>query len=131
MEAKIVQMVKTKVNEDAKDAVITALTFDTTGVTADMLLAPALQTLVINWQGGKRRAKSIPTEDTIVVKDMIARMGSRSVTPTVEGLKAAATTFTDAQRDELIKQLQAQQKAEKAKGSNKGQPKKDGDRPQA
>lgn len=130
MEAKIVEMVKTRLNKDDKNAIVTALTFLTAGVTVEMLLSPALQTLVINKQGEWRRKGNIPQTEEVSIKDMIARMGSRSVTPTVEGVSAAATTFTDTQRDELIKKLQAQQKAEKAGNKGKGA-KKDGDQPQA
>lgn len=128
MEAKIVEMVKTRLNKDDKNAVVTALTFLTAGVTVEMLLAPALQTLVINKQGEWRRKGKIPQVEEVSIPDMIARMGSRSVTPTVEGVAAAATTFSDDQRDALIKQLQAQQKAEQAKGKKNITPKKDGDK---
>src|SRR5882672_1771236 len=131
MEAKTIEMVKTKLNKDDKNTVVTALTLNWTGVTLEMLQGPASQTLVINKQGEWRRKKVIPQTEEVMVKDMIARMGSRSVTPTVEGVVAAASTFSAEQRAALMKQLQDADKAEKSKGSNKNTPKKDGDRPQA
>lgn len=136
MQQKTVVMVKTKLNEDAKEATITALTFNWAGVTAEMLQAPASQTLTINKQGEWRRKKAIPQTEEVMVKDMILRMGSRSITPTVEGVAAAVTTLSPADRAALIKKLQEDEKAaakQANKGGSKSAPKGDGDkdRPQA
>lgn len=131
MEKKIIEMVRTKLNKDDKNSVVTALTFITEGVTVEMLLGPALQTLVINKQGEWRRKKAIPQTEEVSIKDMISRMGSRSVTPTVEGVVAAASTFSAEQRAALMKQLQDADKAEKSKGGKNKEVKKDGGSAQA
>ena len=107
MDLKHVLNVKTKLNKGAQEH-ITVLTFDYTGVTAAELQGPAEDSLVILWQGRKRRAKLIPKQEVVKVKEMIAGMGSRSVPPvTVEGVVAASETFTKEQRDQIIAQLRA------------------------
>lgn len=106
MQTKRVLNVKTRLTKTAAPK-ITVLTLDYTGVTADELQGPAEDSLVIVWQGRKRRAKVIPSAETINVKAMLSTLGARTSTPaTVEGITATAQTMTAEERAALIKKLQ-------------------------
>lgn len=110
---KTVHTVKTKLNKDDKNPVITVLTLDWSGATVEALQGPAADTLIINKQGQWRRAKKIPPQHEEKVMDLIARMGSRSSGPvTVESTAAQAAALDSAGRDALIKKLLEQQKAD-------------------
>lgn len=105
--------VDTRPNENAQ-AVRTVLTLDYTGVTVADLMDPAEDSLVIGLQGRWRRgvkatpSVAIPKTLTVVVKDLIAQMKSRSQAPlTVDGLAAVAATMTEAERKALIEKLMA------------------------
>lgn len=108
-------MVKTKLNEDAANAVITALTFDWTGVTTEMLVGPATDSLKITKQAAWRRKGAIPQKEEVLVKDMIAQMGSRSQTPlTAEGIAAVAGSMSKDEVNALIARLSEDAKKREA-----------------
>ena len=112
---KTVHTVKTKLNKDDKNPVITVLTLDWSGATVEALQGPAADTLIINKQGQWRRAKKIPPQHEEKVMDLIARMGSRSSGPvTVESTFAQATALSAEQQDALLKKLIEQAKANEA-----------------
>lgn len=103
---KTVVMAKTKLNEDAANAVITALTFDWTGCTMEMLIGPATDSLKITRQAAWRRKGTIPQKEEVNVKDMIAQMGSRSQTPlTADGIAAVAGSMSKEEVNALIARL--------------------------
>jgi hypothetical protein len=115
--------VKTKLDKNDKNPKVTVLTLDFEGCTVEMLAGPAADTLVINKQGAWRRAKAIPAKEDVLVKDMIARMGSRSQAPlTVEGIAAVAGTMKPEEVEALIAKIRADAKARDAaeKGEKKG-----------
>lgn len=114
MQNQIVQ-VKTKLNKDDKSPKMTVVTYNFAGVTVEDLAGPAIDTLTINLQGGWRRNKAIPAKIEVSVKDMIARMGTRSSAPlTAEGIVAHASTYTPDELKALIEQLQGKAKEAKA-----------------
>lgn len=127
---KTVHTVKTKLNKDDKNPVTTVLTIDWVGTTAEMLQVPATDTLVINWQGQKRRSKKIPLQEEFKAAEMIARMGSRSQgTPTKESAMAQLATLSKEDRDAIIAQLAAEEKLRNAQAKQKPPAKKgDGDK---
>lgn len=93
----------------------TTLAVDWTGATLEMLKGPALDSLVITWQGRQRRKGVIPKTDKIVVKDFIASLGQRSTfVVNAENVGAVAQTMSAEERKVLIAKLQEMDKLGKA-----------------
>lgn len=107
--------VHTKLNKNDTTSKTTALTLDFTGCTMNDLLEPATDSLVITWQGRKRRAKAIPAAETLKVKEFLASIASRSAGPeTVESLAAKGSTMSKEERERIIALLRAADKPAKA-----------------
>jgi len=93
----------------------TALTIDWTGCGEEVAKQLATQALVVKVQGGWRK-NGIPASATILVKDHAP--GTRSSAPvTVEGIKAAAETFSPEDRAALRKLLSELDKAPQQKAA--------------
>lgn len=111
---KTVHTVRTKLNKDDKSPIITALTINWAGATADLLRAPAADSLIITWQGQMRRSKKIPAQAEFLATDFIARMGSRQGPVTAESVAAMAATLKPEEVEAMIAKLRAEQKAREA-----------------
>jgi hypothetical protein len=120
--------VRTKLNKNDKNPKVTVLTFDFKGVTLEDLAGPAIDSLTINKQGAWRRSGKVPTTETVLVSDMIARMGSRSGGPiTVDSVAAQFAALSPSDQAKLLKQAEAAKAAPKAPAAqaerkNKGFP---------
>ena len=118
MELKRILQVDTKPTKNSK-AVRTVLTMDYTGVTAEMLQGPAEDSLVIAWQGRKRRgalatpAVAIPSTETVKVAELIASLKTRAGgPPTVDSTAAQFSSLSAEDQKAALAKLQELVKAQ-------------------
>jgi hypothetical protein len=98
--------VHTKASKESAEQTATALTVDLTGCPEDVVVGLAIQSLTIRLQNGWRK-NGIPAKAEVKMADFAPGKRVAVQAPlTVDGIKAAAKTFSPEDRAALLKLLQ-------------------------